>query len=462
MPESELASNGPARESAEPAPTGYGLGTATYVVISSMVGAGALTTSGYVLLDVPCPQYLILVWAVGGVVALCGALTLAELSAALPRSGGEYVILHEAFGRRVAFLSGWVSLLLGFAAPIAAVASASATYLLTPFGQTARLPTLALASAAILLFTVIHIAGPNHTSRVQAAITLLKVAFLVGLVCVGGYAGRGRAAVLTESMPIDRGLGIKMVFALVYVYYAYTGWNAAAYLAGEVSNPRRVLPRSILIGTAIVVLLYVGVNVFYGLSVSVAELQELAMAKGKDAVKPIAELAAQRAFGPVWAERLSFAIGLMLLGSLSAFILTGPRVALAMARAGQLPRRVGGLWGPGKTPAFATCGLTSIALVMLWSGSFDGIILFSEVGLALLSLGTVSAVYVLRRTRPHLPRPFRVPGYPVIPALYLVTTTAVLAAAFWEKPRTSALALVVILAGLPLYELAIRRLRSVE
>jgi APA family basic amino acid/polyamine antiporter len=438
---------------------GYGLPTATFAVVSSMVGAGVLTTSGYALLDVPSHQLLLGLWAFGGLIALCGALTLAELSTALPRSGGEYVILLEAYGPRAAFLSGWVSLLLGFAAPIAAVASASATYLLAPLAIESRLAANALATAAILGFALVHSAGPGPTARVQGVVTLAMLVLLTTFVAAGLCSPHARSVNLLDRPPIGRSLALKLVFALVWVFYAYTGWNGASYIAGEIGNPGRRLPRAILLGTGLVVVLYLGLNLVYALALPVADVQALAARSGHDAVKPIAELAARRLLGSAWSGRFSCAIGIILLAALSAFLLTGPRVAFAMARAGQLPAIIGRTWGSAHTPVGATTLLTVIALLLLWTGSFDGIVLFSEIGLALLSLATISAVYVLRRTRPELPRPFRVPGYPFVPALYLVVTSGLIAAAFIESPGVSALALVTILAGLPVYELAVRRRR---
>jgi APA family basic amino acid/polyamine antiporter len=456
MPEPETAGADPGRQSDSRPAAGYGLGTATFVVVSSMVGAGVLTTPGYCLLAVPSHRLQIMLWAVGGLMALCGALTLAELSAAIPRSGGEYAILLEAYGPRWAFLSGWISLFLGFAAPIAAVASASATYLTTPLGDVGWFATRALGSVAILAFSAIHIAGPRHTSRVQTVVTVLQIALLSAIVCAAFVVGRGRWENLDHGPSLRQANPVNLLYCLALVAYAYTGWNGASYIAGEIDNPQRRLPRAIVVGTVVVVALYVGLITFYALAVPVAEIVALG-SQGTDAVKPIAELAAKSLFGPVWADRVSLGIGVMLLGTLSAFILTGPRVAYAMATSGQFPRFAGRLWGRGQTPAVATALLATTALILLWTGSFEGIVIFSEVGLALLSMATISAVYVLRRTQPDTPRPFRVPGYPIVPAIYLAATAGLILAAFAVRPVVSASSLVAIVAGLVVYELRSRR-----
>src|SRR5262249_51741555 len=249
--------------------------------------------------------------------------------------------------------------------------------------------------------------------------------------------GWRHGANLADRPPVDLGVAAAMLFSMVYISYAYTGWNAAAYLAGEIDDPGRRLPRAILIGTAAVTLLYLGLNTVYALALPAAEVRRIAERDGFDAVAPIAELAARRLFGPALAAPFSFAIGLTLLASLSAYVLTGPRVALAMARAGHFPAIAGRLAARSGTPAVATWAQVAWSLVLLWTGSFESIVIYAGVGLALFSMLSVSSFYVLRRTRPDLPRPFRTPGYPVVPAVFLVASALLSVAAFVERPRIS-------------------------
>ena len=263
MPEIGIAEVASDERVAPPEPPGYGLALATFVVISSMVGVGVLTTSGYTVAAVGSNQLMLGLWLVGGVVALCGALTVAELAAALPASGGDYVYLHAAYGPAVAFLSGWVSFLIGFAAPIAAAAFAAASYLLAPLGlhgATVRNAHLGIATLAILVFGVIHTSGRRSTTWVHSALTLFKVGVLVTFLVAGLAAGWRRGVNLSDQPPLDLRVATAMMFSLVYISYAYTGWNAASYLAGEIGDPGRRLPRSILFGTAGVILLYLGLN----------------------------------------------------------------------------------------------------------------------------------------------------------------------------------------------------------
>jgi APA family basic amino acid/polyamine antiporter len=435
---------------------GFGLPMGIFVVVSSMIGVGVLTTSGFTVASVHSNQLMLLLWIAGGIIALCGALCVAELAAALPSSGGDYIYLNEAYGSLAAFLTGWVSFLIGFAAPIAAAAFASASYLLAPLElppPTARQANQALASAAIIVFALIHTSKASHASRAHSVVTLLKLGILCTFLVLGLYAGWGRWENLADRPPLEVGTASAMLFSLVYISYAYTGWNAASYMAGEISEPGRRLPAAILIGTSLVVLLYLGLNTVYSLALPAAEIQRIAKDQGFDAVAPIAELAAKRLFGTAVTATLSVAFGLTLLASLSAYVLTGPRVAFAMARAGQFPAIAGRLSRRTGAPAVATALQVAWALTLLWLGTFEKILIYASVGLALFSMLSVSTVIVLRTTRPDLPRPFRTPGYPLVPAAFLIGTACLTVAAFFQRPWPSLYSLLTILAGVPVFYL---------
>jgi APA family basic amino acid/polyamine antiporter len=441
-------------------PAEFGLAMATFVVIASMVGTGVLTTSGYTVATVGSNQWMLILWVVGGLTAICGALTLAELSAALPRTGGDYVYLYEAYGPLPAFLSGWVSFLIGFAAPGSASAFASAKYLLTPFQDRIGMDIIVLqrlmATVLILAFAAIHVMGRKQTSHVQGWITALKLVLLAGFAAAGLSAGWPNRANLNDLLPIhDRHAVFGLLTSLVYVYYGYTGWNSASYMAGEVKEPQRLLPRAILLGTGGVLLLYMAVNVVYALALTPADIRAIIKANGDnfDAVAPIAELAAGRLFGPGWARPLSVAVGLMLLSSLSAYLLIGPRVLYAMARAGQFPAMAARLTSRAGTPGIATAFQIAVTLTLLWIGSVESIILYAGIGLSIFSMLAMSSIFILRTRRPDLPRPFRTPGYPITPAVYLLLTGAMTLAAFYQRRAVSAYALLSILAGVPFYYL---------
>ena len=233
-------------EGPTPKAPGFGLATATFVVVSSMIGTGVLTTSGFTVFFVGSNQLMLALWVIGGLVALCGALTVAELSASLPRSGGDYVYLYEAYGPLAAFLSGWVSFLIGFGGPIALSAFAAAKYLLVPLHldeSTRRIAQKGVATLAILAFALVHSSGRTGTVRVQGGATLLKLGIL-GLLAVAGLAaGWGHWDHFADRPPLaDLPPFLAIVSSFVYISYGYTGWNAATYLAGEIEEPQASAP----------------------------------------------------------------------------------------------------------------------------------------------------------------------------------------------------------------------------
>lgn len=454
----ESGKNGSGSQSEMPAE--FGVATATFVVIASMVGVGVLTTSGYTVALVKSNQWMLALWVLGGVTALSGALTLAELSAAIPKTGGDYVYLYEAYGPLPAFLSGWVSFLIGFSAPSASAGFAAAKYALAPFlppGPTTVFWERTLATAAIVAFALIHVSGRKRTANVQGWITALKLAVLGVVVLAGLSIGWPNCANLADRTPLTGDSAMTMMASMVYVSYAYIGWNAASYMAGEVRNPQRTLPRAILLGTGGVLVLYVLLNVVYALALRPADIAAIvadpANHEGLDAVAPIAQIAAKRLFGPSWSTPLSVAIGAMLLSTLSAYVLIGPRVIFAMAQAGQFPRIAARLTRRAETPAIATVFQISVALVLLWTGTFERVVWFASVGLSMFSVLAVSSIYVLRWKRPDLARPFRTPGYPFTPAIYLIVTGLLSVAAFRKEPWVSTYSLLSILAGVPIYYL---------
>jgi APA family basic amino acid/polyamine antiporter len=439
-------------------PAEFGLATATFVVVASMVGVGVLTTSGFTVAAVGSNQWMLLLWVLGGITAVCAALTLAELSAAIPRTGGDYVYLYEAYGPLPAFLSGWVSFLIGFSGPSAAAAYASAKYLLVAFSAPAPRSVIlepAIASGLILAFALIHVSGRRRTAHIQGWITALKLVVLAVFALAGVWKGWPHLANLADRTPMSGGLAITLMGSMVYVSYAYTGWNAASYLAGEIKDPQRLLPRAILLGTGGVLLLYLALNIVYALAFAASDIRSLVEnpenTQGSAVVAPIAQLAAGRLFGPRWAAPLSVAIGLMLLSTLSAYVLIGPRVVFAMAEAGQFPAVAARLRGRARTPAIATGLQVAVALVLLWTNSFESIVVYASVGLSLFSMLAMSSIFVLRWKRPDLPRPFRTPGYPFTPAFFLAVTGLLTAAAFHEHWKSSSMALLSILTGVPVF-----------
>lgn len=439
----------------------FGIATPTYAVIASMVGVGILTTSGYILKDTGSGLVLLSLWLAGGLVAMCGAMVVTELATAMPHAGGEYVFIREAYGRRWAFLYGWISLVIGFAAPTAIIAYGAGRYLVEPWfaadDPVKALAARVLAVLFVLAFTAVHLRGRSVSSRVQSVSTLFKIVVLVVLVVAGFASLRGDYARLVPAVPDEPLSWSGLAMSLVYVLYSYTGWNAATYLAGEVREPSRSLPRATLYGSAAVVGLYLLLNAVYVYALPAGEFRDMS----DDQVEPIAALAAQRLFGQSIAGPLSMAIGVGLLASVSAYVLTGPRVYYAMARDGLFPSAAGRLNQAG-VPVIATVAQSGLTIVLLLSGRFKDILTYAGVGLSISGFFVILAVFVLRSRRPDLPRPFRTPGYPLTPLVFLACTAWMVVFAFREQPFWSAVSVLVIVAGIPAYHIwnALRRANS--
>lgn len=426
---------------------GFGLSTSTYVVIASMVGTGILVSPGYMMAALGNYPVIFALWVLGGLLALCGALCVAELAAALPRAGGEYVYLREAYGPMPAFLSGWTSFFLGFSAPLAVASYIAALYLLTPFGlaekQTGHLVQI-VAAIIIAAVTLPNLLGHRQSAWTQNLTTLLKFGLFVVLITAGFLFGRGHFANIGGGQSlakIDFGTAVTQLF---YVMFAYTGWNAASYLAGEVRDPGHVLPRSLLLGAGLVVALYLGLNLLFAYAVPLGDV-------GFDNAERIPQLAVENLFGPRASSVFSVVLGLAFLATISAFIITGPRVYYAMAKDGLFPSIAAHVSTKGQVPAYAMLLQSACAIIILFVTDFQNLYKYASVGLSLFALLFIGAVYVLRRRRPDMERPFRVPGYPVTPAIFMVVTLFMAVFAFTQWPIPSVVSLGSIFLGIPVY-----------
>jgi APA family basic amino acid/polyamine antiporter len=426
---------------------GFGLSTSTYVVIASMVGTGILISPGYMMASLQNYPVIFVLWALGGLLAICGALSVAELAAALPRAGGEYVYLREAYGPMPAFLSGWTSFFLGFSAPLAVAGYVAAKYLLSPFGiaeSETGLITKVSAAAIIVAVTLPNLFGHRQSAWTQNLTTLLKFGLFVFLAVLAFLFGKGQMANLSEGQSIGQ---VKLGTAasqLFYVMFAYSGWNAASYLAGEVKNPGKVLPRSLLLGAGLVTVLYLALNLVYAYAVPLS-------AVGFDNAELVPRLAVERLFGQRISNVFSVLLGLTFLATVSAFIITGPRVYYAMAGDGLFPSIAGHVSSKGRVPVYAMVLQSLCAIIILFVTEFNELYQYASVGLALFALLFIGAVYVLRFRQPDMERPFRVPGYPVVPVIFMASIIFVAVFAFREWPKPSVYSLVSILLGIPVY-----------
>ncbi len=449
-------------------PRRFGYWTGHFVVLASMIGAGILTTSGYTLQATGNPAALLALWLLGGVMALAGAITIAEVATALPQAGGDYVFVREGFGPGAGVVAGWATFVVGFAGPTAVVAHLALAYLTAPFADrlASILPPWAARSAVpieasllIGLVTFLHCLGHRESARFQALVTSFKIVLLVGL-GVGGIAfgnGDWRHLAVGSSWPTATQWPA-LATGLIYVSYAYSGWNGAAYLAGEIRDPSRLLPRALIWGTLSVVVLYLLVNLTYVYALDPAAMT--ARSPMDPEVEKVAELAVAQLFGRTAANAFAILVGLSLVASVSAYILTGPRVTFAMAQDGVFPTFAGRLHTTREVPVRATVAQGLTAIVLVWSGTFLQLLDYTSVGLAVVSAMVVASVFPLRR-RP-VPSPYRLPLYPLPPLLYigLVAWTVIQQVIDREKRPQAVLSLATILAGVPLAGWVTRRKRG--
>lgn len=405
-----------------------------------MIGTGVFTSLGFQLLDIQSTPVLMMLWVVGGFSALCGALSYAELGAALPRSGGEYHFLTEIYHPCAGFISGWVSATVGFAAPTALAALTFGSYLNS---SGLRVDPIWLATAAIITLTAAHCTTRARSGTTQTGFTALKILLILGFSVAALTLGHGVSQVeiaWTDDATVALGSGAFAV-SLIYVNYAYSGWNAATYISGELSSPQRSLPWVLGISTTLVAALYCLLNFVF---LSVAPIEAMA---GKVEVGVIA---AEYAFGSTTGALMGALLALLLISTISAMILAGPRV---LHRIGQDYPRFAWLARENKDaiPVVAIIVQSGTALLFLWSASFEQILIFSGATMALNTFATVLGLFILRWREPNLPRPFRVTLYPFTPLVFLGITSWTLIYIVMQRPIEALITGGIVLSGGLLY-----------
>lgn len=424
----------------------------TNIVIANMIGAGIFTTSGLIMQDLQNPIVMLVLWIVGGVIALCGALSYSELGAAFPEAGGEYAFLSRLYHPAAGFLSGWVSFIAGFTAAIAASSIGFSEYLFRAFPQlvsffestpfvNALWAKRLISISVIGLFTGIHMRGIRFGALIQNGLTALKVLLIAGLIVAGFTIGQGDWSHLLEGRPFSFTIGSWRILglSLMWIMFAYSGWNASSYIGSEIRNPKRNLPLSLLLGTGLVIVLYLCLNLFYVYAVDPTTM------KG---VISISGLAAGEAFGRSPGVLLSLIIAFALFSSLSAFIILGPRVYYAMARDGVFFKGLAEVHPKYQVPSRAILLQGCIASLMVLTGTFDQILTYLGFSLGIFPLFAVLGVYKLRRSGKSV---LKMPGYPFASLIYLAAGLAILILAFFERPVESGIAIGTVLAGVPFY-----------
>ncbi|MGA1977641.1 MAG: amino acid permease [Bacteroidales bacterium] len=429
-----------------------GLFPATNIVVANMVGAGIFTTSGLLITGLHNPLLMMVLWAAGGLIALCGALSYGELGAAMPEAGGEYLFLSKLYHPLFGFLSGWVSFLVGFSAPIAASALGFSEYFcravpglpaslakagILTSGQTGKL----LAIGIIIIFTFIHYRGIRYGSKVQNVLTTLKVALILVLLIAGFTSGRGDMGNFNRGGSIAHGIaGWKTIgLSLMWIMFAYSGWNASTYIGAEIKNPSKILPGSLLLGTGIVILLYLGLNTLYVYGINPEAMKGVISVGG---------LAMGNLFGRSADVLFSILIAFALFSSLSAFIIIGPRVYYSMAKDGLFFKSAGKIHKKFQVPSNSIIIQGLIAVVMVVSGTFEQVLTYMGFALGIFPILAVAGVIKMRRNNSET---IRLPGYPFTQILYITAGLLILALSYFERPFESSIAALTVIAGIPAY-----------
>jgi APA family basic amino acid/polyamine antiporter len=430
------------------------------LIIANVIGSGIYTTPGFLARDLQSPFAILSIWIIGAVLAFAGALSYCELGAMFPEAGGEYIYLREAFGPLFGFLSGWVSFVAGFSAPIGAATIGFAAYLshffpgLSPenvlwnisIGHFSVHITSGQIVALLVLWilSVSHITGVRRGGQLQVLLTAVKVAAIISLIVLGLWLGKGAWSNFHSGAAgmVPANAWSKGAVSLIFVLFSFSGWNAAAYIAGEIQEPHKTLPLALISGTAAVTIIYLGLNVLFLYALGV---------HGMSGVLQVGEKASLALFGPVASDVVAAMMAGSILASASAMIIAGPRVYFAMATDGLFFRPMGTVHprygSPGKSIMWQAVWVS----VLVLSSAFEPLIVYSGFVLVLFSSMAVAAVVVLRSRRPELPRPFRVPFYPWTPLLFVGFSAWILVFTFRDRPVESALGIATILFGLPLY-----------
>lgn len=416
-----------------------GLWACAALVVANMIGTGIFTSLGFQLAAIPSPPAILLLWILGGLLALSGALSYAELAAALPRSGGEYHFLGRIYHPSLGFMAGVVSFLVGFAAPVALSAMAFGIYLQGVFPQ---LNPTAASISIVTVVTLFHLRDLRVSSIFQVIFTTLKIGLVVFLAIalfIPPAAGTPAAGPLTSYV-----FTAPFAVSLMFTLYAYSGWNAATYILGEVRTPTRVVPLALTAGTLLVMALYLALNAAFLHAAPAAEMA---------GQLNVAQIAAAATFGSGGGRLVAGIIALGLVSAISAMIWAGPRVAMVVGE--DYPRYFG--WLKYQTssgiPAIAVLAQSALSILLLLTSTFEQVLVYTQFALLACSFLTVLGVMVLRLRQPHLPRPFRLPLYPLPPLLFLAISTFAMVYTAFARPYEAACGALTLLVALGIYPL---------
>ncbi len=419
-----------------------GLLSATLLVVGNIIGIGIFTTTGLIAAEIGNSPWLLGVWILGGFLALIGATCYSLLSKRIPQAGGEYAFLYPSYGPFAAFLSGWASLLVGFSGPIAAYALALIAYL-SPFlpSQLFENPLIQKGSAGLILLAIsfLMVLGLRFGSRFHSAMTLLTLGLIIGfatLVLLRTPVRQNLDPILAGNLSPDI---LSLGTAIVMVMFAYSGWNAAAYIAEEIRRPAVYIPGALLLGTTIVIVVYVWINLAYFGSLPLSQIEgEIA----------IAEITALAVFGPQGRVIVNILVLFAILSSITAMSIAGPRVYFAMSRNHLFPAWLAEVDEKRRIPLKAIWFQTAIALLLVAVGTFRQLLLYSGLILLLFSTLTVSTLFMIRNEKDS---PYFWILYRLLPGLFVLINAVVLVTAAIPNPKEALAGGVTLLLGLPVY-----------
>jgi len=419
--------------------------TASSIVIANIIGTGIFTSLGFQVAEIQSGFALLMLWIVGGIAALCGALCYGELSAALPRSGGEYNFLSRIYHPALGFMAGFVSATVGFAAPVALAAMAFGKYFTGVFG---------MGSPFLLSFVAVWVVAAFHLGNLQVGSAFQNVSTLVKLLLIGVLIAAGLFVPPTQPISFLPAHGDTMAIfsgpfaiALVYVMYSYSGWNAAAYISGEIKRPEKTVPRSLLVGTGLVIVIYVLLNAVFLATTPLGEL------KGQ---LEVALIASKHIFGSAGGRATGAVICFGLISSISSMTWIGPRVTMSMGEDHWLLRWLGRKNRHG-VPTNAIVVQLLVVNLLLLTRSFEDVVRYTQFSLLICSLLAVLGVIVLRFTHPGITRPYRVWLYPLPPVLFSIITIWMMVYLVREHAAESLAGVGTALMGLLLYFCARKR-----
>lgn len=432
-----------------------GLWSAVAVLVGSTIGSGIFRTPAGIAQRIDDVPLFFLAWVLGGIVCLCGALTYAELAAAFPRSGGIYVFLRESFGPLAAFCFGWAEVWLIRPGAYGAIGITASAYTLRTLGLDPMAPVLGflraeqlLGAVYIVLVGAVNYFGIHRGAVLQNLSTAFKVAALAALVVLGFSLGRPESAPEFAVFSQRAAVGVSpFLLAMVAILWAYDGWADLSFVGGEVKDPQRAFPRALMLGTGIVVVLYLGANLVYLYLIPIEQMKSAEL---------VAADAASLLVGPVAVVFVSAAIAVSTFGTLNGSMMTAPRIFYAMAEDGLFPRAISRVDAKTTSPVGAVVLCTVLGVVFISIRTFQDLADQFIIGIWPFYALAVAGVFVLRRRRPDLERPYRTWGYPVVPALFLLGAVFLLGNYLVSQPVAFALDVVFVLSGIPAYFLWLR------